>query len=536
MIRKLNKTALILALVHFVISFFTDRLIFEYVLLDFSTVKLALRSVEAWVVKAAFLVLLIALWQWIFWTVRHADRRFVKVASGYMILMAVLLLLTWPGIWRMDEFGILSSSVQLFPHFWQNYITSVFYIFSLMLIPVPAGVVVVQCICISLIAARIVTLCTEKGKEWWMIPVFLMFPVLDSNLYPIRMSLYAFLELLLIAELFFCWKEERRENSRSYWWGLTALAAVVTIWRTEAVYYLVAYPVLLLMLGKGRKYSRQILCYIILVVILFMPQKVGEKLTSGDQYELTSVVLPLVPLVEAAAGDGEEELLSSIDQVVNVEVTLQGAAEGKSGINLFWGDFNLSDEEAKFQRTYDDEQFSEFKSAFYKLVIKYPDVFLAERWQTFRDSSDLLENTTDLFVKDNVPNYAVFQSYPLSGPIHNELRTSVIKILELRDFQDYNIKRPVTDMVYSAVPAIVVLLAAAVVLLARRKWTPAVLVLTVFAKVPLVFLTAPSRLFMYYYSAYLIGYCLLFYAVCCVAGRRKQAAGQAEGKAEESHG
>ena len=41
---------------------------------------------------------------------------------------------------------------------------------------------------------------------------------------------------------------------------------------------------------------------------------------------------------------------------------------------------------------------------------------------------------------------------------------------------------------------------------------PLFLLLTALVKVPLVFLTAPSRLFMYYYSVYLIGYAVLFYS------------------------
>lgn len=128
--------------------------------------------------------------------------------------MLVLLLLTWPGIWRMDEFGILTSAVQLFPHFWQNYITSVFYIFALMLFPFPAGVILVQIICISLIVARLVTLCLSAEPEQigkkkrnicyvLLLVPFLLLPVLDSNLYPMRVSVHAFLELWLLAELYF---------------------------------------------------------------------------------------------------------------------------------------------------------------------------------------------------------------------------------------------------------------------------------------------------------------------------------------------
>lgn len=519
--RKVNKTALIAAALHFVVSFFTDRLMFQYAWMDFSSTREMFRSVETIGVKLVFFLVLFALWQAAFWAAKHADRFFLKVAGGYLLLMVGLLLLTWPGIWRMDEFGILSSSVQLFPHFWQNYITSVFYILAMMLLPFPAGVIIVQCVCIALIVARLVTLCVRGGdgaaKKIWPVLLFpfLMFPVLDSNLYPIRMSLYAFLEVLLIAELFFLAKRIKIEGlsgdswKNSYWLYMTALAVIVTLWRTEAIYYLGAYPVILLMLGYGRRYVRQIVLYFIVFVILFAPQKIGEKLTSGRQYELTSVVLPLVPLVVAAEENGDaqdQKLLDCIDQVVNVEVTLLGAAEGKSGINLFWG-------EPEFQRAYTEEQFAEFKSAYYQLAAKYPKVFLQERLQTFWDSSDLLENTTELFTKENVANYETFKIYPLSLPISDKIRTGVIEILELRVRGNYDTKFAITDFVYSPVPAIVILAIASVILLLKRKWTHLIFVLTPLAKVPLVFLTAPSRLFMYYYSVYLFGYCVLFYII-----------------------
>ncbi len=538
--KKLNKAALILAMVHFFVSFFTDRLIFTYVLLDGSTMKNTLRTIETFGVKAVFLLVLVFLWQGIFWAVKQADRRNVKVAVGYMALMMVLLVLTWPGIWRMDEFGILSSSIQLYPHFWQNYITTVFYVLALMLLPFPAGVIVVQCACISVAVARMVSLCLsgkeEKNKKTFVLFLpFLMLPVLDSNLYPIRMSLYAFLEVLLIAELFYLAKDVSVAIKRTtgYWCYVTILAAVVTIWRTEAIYYLVAYPVLLSLAGKGRKYVKPIICYIILSVILFVPQKIGENLTSGQQYELTSVVLPLVPLMQEADRNGDSEdvrLLTVIDQVVNVEVTLRGAKEGKSGINLFWG-------EPEFQRTYTREQFSEFKSAYYKLVVKYPKVFLRERWMTFLDSSDLLENTTELFVKEGIANYEVFQTYPLSRPLNNKIRTGVIKILELRSAENYSTKLMVTDAIYSAIPAILILFVTSIVLLCKRRWVELVMVLTVLVKVPLVFLTAPSRLFMYYYSVYLFGYCVLFYLLyqkCTAKMVNKEGAAPKAGGVHES--
>ena len=126
-------------------------------------------------------------------------------------------------------------------------------------------------------------------------------------------------------------------------------------------------------------------------------------------------------------------------------------------------------------------------------------------------STGLLENTTELFT-ESVPNYIMFRQYPLSSPISDKTRTAVIKGLELRTQKDYTQKLAVTDLVYSALPAVLILLVASVILLIRKKWLPLFLLLTALVKVPLVFLTAPSRLFMYYYSVYLIGYAVLFYS------------------------
>lgn len=541
-----NKTAVVIAFVHFIASFWTDRLIFRYVTWDFSVWKQAFKSLETIGVKLSFLVLLIFLWQGVFSFFVRAERRFRRFALFYLTVMLALLLLTWPGIWRMDEFGLLTSSVQLFPHWWQNYITSVWYIYALMLLPFPAGVIVTQLVIVSLVYARVVCgaldeydlsvkergICADAEKErkkragfavLLSIPFFLL-PVLDSNLYPMRMSMYAFLELLLLSELYRAaqasWRARRAEQEADDMTvcgagqaaetaqvtpALVCLAAVVTVWRTEAVYYLVLFPLIMLAIEGWRRCYKRILLYFMAFLILFVPQKIGEKLTSGQQYQLTSIVLPLVPLVQAAQQDGEKEILEQINLVVDTDVIERAAAQGKNGISMFWS-------EPDFQRTnYTAEDFAGFQSAYHRLIIKYPLVFLKERWQTFLSSTDLLEDTTQLFSDTDVENYRVFAQYPLSRPISDKIRTYVIKKLECRKNEDYKEKHPIADWLYSPLPAVVILTVILIAELLRKRWMAALLVLTACVRVPLVFLTAPSRLFMYYYSVWLIGYVLLFY-------------------------
>lgn len=516
---QLNKVCLAIAVVHWLLSFFTDRFIFHYVTWDFSNLTQTIKTAMTFGAKAVFLLVLIALWQGVFFFIKKADRRFVRNSLIYFGINLFVLLLVWPGIWRMDEFGILNSAVNLIPVFWQNYLTSIFYVFSLMLLPFPAGVIIVQCAVVSLAAGFVITWFEKRFGKWGLLSFipFLFFPVLDSNLYPMRMSIYAFLELVLLIVLAEKNEKTGHDMSRNIQtrkkdnlFVCIVLAALVTVWRTEAIYYLPFFSLLLWILF-AKKWSRkklvQTICgYLVLSLVLLVPQTVGDKLTSGNQYDLTSVVLPLVPLVEAAdASDSCQEELAAIDEVINVEVAVQGAKENRSGISLFWGN-------PDFQRTeYTDEEYTQFKSAYYRLILKYPTVFLQERFTCFMQSVDLLENTTELFSKEGVPNYETFGTYPLTKPVNETLRNRTICLLEWRNSSDYEQKKTGYSLVYGPFLPIVILLVSWAYCLLRKKWKRFFILSLPLIKVPLIMLTAPSRLFMYYYSLYLIGYVLLFY-------------------------
>ena len=291
---KLNKYAVFIACIHFFMSFFTDRLIFTYSLWDFSDGTAIIKTIFAWGSKAVFLLFLLLFWQFVFYFVKKADRDFVKYSCIYLGIMCLLLLLVWPGIWRMDEFGILFEARNTFPVFWQHYLTSIFYVLSLMLIPVPAGVILVQNVCISLIVGwllfRIKTV-FFKNRQSKMIYVmyvpFLLLPVLDSNLYPMRMSLYAYLELLVLAEFVFSSIEKQISHKKII--ALAILTAIVINWRTEAIYYLIALPVCFLVLfwnTTDEKIKSKFIIYTVVASIsLMVPQKAGEKLSYTTSHE-----------------------------------------------------------------------------------------------------------------------------------------------------------------------------------------------------------------------------------------------------------
>lgn len=556
---KLNKYLVFIACIHFFISFFTDRLIFHYSLWNFTDGTAAIKTIFAWGSKAVFLCFLIGFWHFLFWFLKKADRSFVRLTCMYFMLMCVLLVLTWPGIWRMDEFGILFEAENVFPVFWQHYLTSVFYILALMLLPVPSGVIFLQNACISLIVGWILyrfqkLFLTDKASKFiyfGYVP-FLFLPVLDSNLYPMRMSLYAFLELLLLGEFVFL-SVEKRINGKNVI-TLAILSAVIINWRSEAVYYVLALPVCFLVLfwrlADKKMKSRFILCVLAGSLILAIPQKIGENqkqfYNNSHEYELTSMLLPVVPLIrhiymEALLSsyypESEEAALQILedkdapviqkqtsrlylmDRVLDVSKAAWAAEEGKTGISLYWSD-------DEFVRDYTDEQYAVFRKIYWQLVLEYPEVFLKERLQTFLQSEDLLENTTELFTKENVPNYETFRKLPMTAPVFQRLRNGVISVLELRETGNYHKKLSGYSFVYSALPSMVFQLVILLILLWKRKGGYALLLASHMAKIPLIFLTAPSRLFMYYYPVYLTGYVLtVFLFLYLWAGRKGSKAG-----------
>lgn len=506
---KLNKVALIIAVIHWMISFASDKLVFTYNLFDFTNMTSIAKALLAWGAKLAFLILLMIIWQFVAYFImefRNGNNNIKKYLHDTLLYLGVMLLffiILYPGLWRMDEFGMLKNAVNILPSFWQGYLTSVFYIFGLMLIPTPAGIVIIQIGVISLIVGYIIYKCSNIINNKWLVYVmyipFLLFPVIDSNFYPMRMSVYAFLELLFAFELFSI-KYEKREIKMKNIWILASLAGVLVCWRTESIYYIVLAPITFIVLFYKETSKKTKITFVIATVViasaLTSVQLLGNKIESGKDYEITSVVLPITPLVSKATENGEAQIIATIDKVLDIDILINGYKEGKTGIAIYWSKPEL------VKTGYTSEEYSNFKSAYYELIMKYPGVFLQERFVTFIGSTGILECTEKLFAEDAKDNYVDFREtyHYNTEPI---LRSETIKLLEFTD----NVK--VHNIIYSFIPQMIILIVACFVLLIKKKWGYFLICANVCAKIPLIFLTAPSRLFMYYYSIYLIGAVLI---------------------------
>lgn len=508
----IQKLWVTIALVHWLISLLTDKLVIT-----------CESSVTYGIWKVLFLLFLFIFYQAAGYAVREycsgnqAVRKILKLAGIYFLVMLVFLLLTWPGIWRVDEFSILRTAKDLHLHFWQGYLTSVYYILCLMMIPHPASVVLFMCAINSAVAGYLVyklwTYTGEKKYAYLLYVPFFFFPVIDSNLYPMRMSIYAFLELLLLAKICF-WVYEKRLPGKGEFLWMSLLAGIVTAWRSESIYYLLLFPVLLaVFLWKrvsGKAILRAIAVYLSFSVVLVGIQKIGDGWNGtggrGDGYEITAIIRPLTVLVVDAAYAEEKDLIAAVDKVINCAFIFQGASEGDNGLDIFWkygGEGLVTD-------SYTQEDFHNMKMAYYELILRHPKTFLRERLNTYLKSTGIL---------GDLPN-----TDPPTPVISETVRNGTYALLELRyrNSDQYLVSGKATKIVYSGFFPSFVLILGSLWLLLKKRWVYAGSVMMAAIKVPLIFLTAPGCLFMYYYSPYLCGWIFLFFVGILWYRKRKE--------------
>ena len=273
----IDPKVLIVTAIHFIVSFFTDRLYFDYWppygMDDLNRI---------FIFKGLFLVVLLIIWYRIFAFVKKVrektvDITWLKCSAGYFVLLLLTTLAVWPGFWEWDEYYILSAVSILHIHIWQSLLSNVLYALSMMLIPFPAGVVIVQIVLVSIIVGYVMSFVFRElslgiaGKVIMWIP-FLLMPVFYYAQAPIRLGLYSFLELLFVTLLYKLCKYSS--------WTLTetilgvVLVSVIATWRTEGIFYLFIAPVLIWIFLKNE--DRQYKIMLVISIAVLYPPKTGN--------------------------------------------------------------------------------------------------------------------------------------------------------------------------------------------------------------------------------------------------------------------
>ena len=410
---KIKKTEIVsisLAFIHFIISFFTDDIIFKiniFNIMEKENIELS----KFCTYKLTSLLVYIILYQIIIKIITNLIKKDKKTKEMiiygliYLSINGILLLLTWPGIWRWDEFNILYKATNYSFYTWQNYLTSLFYIISYMIIPIPSGVIIIQIICASAIVSYIIynfkNIFEDSKLTFFIYIPFILLPVLDHNLYPLRLSIYSYIELMLICQILFM---KKREINKYDWFILSAILIVLVSLRSEGKVFLLLIPIVYLLLLKKEIKTIKIkyihMCFtIILSFLLILPQDYCYKKENLNKYEITSYINQLYVALKCELRNNPEcEEIKAISRVINIDRLLE-KPKGIIAHNI--GGLYVEDATK--------EDYKNLKKASTKLISKYPIPVLKERLRTFLETSGFV-NDTNVHVEDTRMIYSKFRN------------------------------------------------------------------------------------------------------------------------------
>ena len=234
-----NRISLIIALIHWIITFFTDKFIF--------TVSPIAEPLNYYPCKILLFILLFVIWRAV---IRHTPETMsiLKYAAIYFVpIIAVLIFKLPEGFLSNDETLIFQEASNLASYTWFYYITTWYYIISMMLIPAWFGPILVKVAIQLLVCGYVVhRLSKYLSAKYGMIQylAFMIPPVLAYTTSAHRIPVYFLLYLFLLFTLLMDKLEEKSITRAKLLWILF-LGAVLTQWRTEGIYFAVILPILL---------------------------------------------------------------------------------------------------------------------------------------------------------------------------------------------------------------------------------------------------------------------------------------------------
>lgn len=436
-------------------------------------------------------------------------KKFLKHFLIYLGLMAIFLLLIWPGYWVWDEMFVIYEIQASSVFTWQSIITQLVFAYSLLLISSPVGITIIQVIIISLIVAFLNTKVELKfGKKLFNVIIYVVFllpAILINNLYVLRLQLYTYFLLLLSVTLIFDYLEKKQIGKEKLLL-LYLLSAILILWRSEGLIFIFAIPVLMAITYKNLRKVYVIGLMIIINICTYIGY--SKIVPSNDKYGMVIFINPLsIMLQEDLQGENIQEDLEKIDKVFNLELIKENP--NYNDIESYW----------KYNDTLFQEDYQEYKGEFYKayadIIINNPISFINARLKTFLATNGMdseyreIGNFTDYYSRENPTNASIelfLSKFEIMNPINKEVKNEAEMFLLGSGKYANTVIRPIF---WNVVPVMIGIVLIMIISLIKKKYIFTLLSLTLLAKSAVVFLTAPASYFMYYLPEYICGIILI---------------------------
>lgn len=471
---------LILAVLHTLISFFTDRTEFTFA------------SENAWgnyiPCKILMFVFLYMFWHLLL----TCDRDILKYSAIYLIPITAVLIFKLPqGFLSNDERLIFEQAVQLADYTWFYYLTTWYYIITMMMIPSYLGPIIVKVVIQVLMCGycvwRVSKYTGSRKRGALMYIAFLLPPILAYTTSAHRIPIYIYLYLYLMFRLYMDMLE-KKEPSKYDLVFLCVVIAILTQWRTEGIYLAFFGPVLLFIAYPSLRKKRSILTVFLLSFIIqyvvaipqngLIPSRMNDKAQNRMgpfyAYTITNMVRNGLDVEKNTA-----ELLQ-VDRYLDMETV--------KNINYALGDINYEDTLILYYPGYtglrpeaSDEDYRAYVEACRNIFKNNPDVLIKTRIGSFDYAATVYDIRLDQGIPALIISIIKTIAYNLYIPMVLLLLLFIYSLFRM--MQSITRKQP----------------------LSRHAFT-AVMTLGLFAHWFIVFVLAPASYFKYYFPIYFTVY------------------------------
>lgn len=466
-------------------------------------------------------VLLWAFFGFLLWMVFELGRwkhekcvRFIKFFLIYFLIQCVILFLVWPGIFKQDELYLLFYTIADIRVVWvQSLITQIFYWLAISMFPYVASLTLFQIVIISLLAAATLKKVWDNTKHkkltYLLFIPFLFLPVLDNNQFNIRNSQIAWFFMYLVMSVYFEYKKNKQFTVKKSLLFLT-VAVILGVWKTEFL-YLVPCLFLIILVANYKKDKWKSFLFIPVVIVVYFLCSLPNRLwqPENESYVLTAVLTPLSDILVTHYGDYDEKITDDLE-IINDWIPIEEICE----TTVFYGIPDVYWEKGIVDNK---KQKNDILLASIDIFLHYPKDFLNNRIEEYKRTNGFVPNVVnhgdvtqwkqemDIGGEDFYNYYFRFTNLG-----HTDLRNAVITFLACREQGYYINTNALYPIFYNSFWGLIGLMVLMILKFIKKEWFSACMFGTVILQVPIVFLFAPSNMFMYYMPFYLTSATLIF--------------------------
>ncbi len=460
--------------------------------------------------------------------------KLAKCAFPYLFVMLIVAAIKLRGGYLTnDEALIYENAINLRHYTWFTYITTYYYIVSLMILPFKYGPIIMKLILEFFVVGYIIyriknyfeikrnnnisgdiwfsfdisfrwfedmhlkeKLGLGRGRAVYSKPItvvlryyyiaylfFMIYPFIAYTTSAHRLPMYFLLYLVLVCTLIFDLIEDKPLTSVKSL-RILFLGAVLTQWRTEGIYLFVFVPILMFFAYKNVKdiASMIAICIIafIMQAIIYIPQNVigvDELSAAANDRMKPFYAYTIVNMFRNGLEDESARIKNKDDlEIIDKYMSLDKIDE----INEYYKDINYEDTLILYEPGFigvreeaSIEDFFNYSEALKRIFKNNPDIFIKTRIGAFK--------------------YAAL-------PYHITIDFSGVKGIVKTLFSTFK------SLSYNLFIPLIIMIAIAVFSLIKKRWFTLFMAGAVLAHWFIVFILAPASYFKYYFPLYAVAY------------------------------